>query len=297
MRDIPRPREGTWALLWARLRRSSLAMAALVYIALLAVIALAAPILANEDRILGLRAPVPYSPNSVDLTSRLQAPDSRHWLGTDELGRDVLSRMIHGARVTLAVSVAATLVAVLIGVTLGALAGYHSGAVDWLVSRLIEVVLCFPFLFLLLAIIALFKPSMTTMIIALSLTSWPTEARLVRGEMLRVREIEFAEAARASGARSWRVIVHHLLPHAIAPVLISAAFGVASVMLIESALSFLGFGVPLPRASWGSILSTADDYLMHAWWLALFPGVAIFLTAAAYNVLGERLRDALDPTS
>jgi len=277
---------------WTKFRRSRLAFAAVLYVLVLILVSVLAPILAGAPP-----APVPYPPNVVNLEQRLDPPSSRHWLGTDELGRDVLSRMIHGSRVTLTVSVVATLVAVLVGVTLGALAGYYSGAVDWLVSRLIEVVLCFPFLFLLLAIIALFKPSMITIIIALSLTSWTTEARLVRGEMLKIREIEFAEAARASGARPWRVIVRHLLPHAIAPVLISASFGVASVMLIESALSFLGFGVPLPRASWGSILSAADDYLLHAWWLAFFPGMAIFLTAAAYNIIGERLRDVLDPTS
>lgn len=280
------------SVLWAKFRRSKLALAATWYVVVLVLVALLAPVLANAPP-----APVPYPPNAVNLDERLEPPSGRHWLGTDELGRDVLSRMIHGSRVTLTVSVAATLVAVLIGVTLGALAGYYSGVLDWLVSRLIEVVLCFPFLFLLLAIVALFRPSMITIVIALSLTSWTTEARLVRGEMLRVREIEFAEAARASGAGAWRVIVRHLLPHAIAPVLVSASFGVATVMLIESALSFLGFGVPLPRASWGSILSTADDYLLHAWWLAVFPGVAIFLTAAAYNIIGDRLRDALDPTA
>lgn len=284
MRNRPRPREGAWDLVWSRFRRRPLAVAGLFYLVLLGLVALLAPFLAQ-------------SPDAIDLGSRLQAPGSQHWFGTDELGRDVFQRMIHGARVTLMVSLVATLIAVLIGVTFGALAGYYSGVVDWLISRLIEVVLCFPFLFLLLAIVALFKPSMLTIIVALSLTSWPSEARLVRGEMLRVREIEFAEAARASGARAWRVIVLHLLPHAIAPVLVTASFGVAAAMLIESALSFLGFGVPLPRASWGSILSSADDYLTHAWWLALFPGLAIFATAAACNVIGEALRDAMDPTT
>jgi peptide/nickel transport system permease protein len=269
---------------WIQFRRSKLATAAVLYLGLLIFGAVFAPIFTSD-------------PDRVQLDERLQPPSARHWLGTDDLGRDVLARIVHGSRVTLAVSLAATAIAVGIGVTLGALAGYYSGAVDWLVSRLIEVVLCFPFLFLLLAIVALFKPSMMTIIVALSVTTWPSEARLVRGEMLRVREIEFAEAARASGARTSRLIIRHLLPNAIAPVLVSASFGVASVMLIESALSFLGFGVPLPRASWGSILSTADDYLLHAWWLALFPGLAIFLTAAAYNVIGDRLRDALDPRS
>src|SRR5687768_16696840 len=174
--------------IWARFRRSRLAVAALVYLGALVLIALLAPWIASD-------------PNAVFLERRLQPPASEHWMGTDELGRDVLSRMIHGSRVTLWVSLAATLVAVIVGVSLGAVAGYFTGWVDWTISRIIEVVLCFPFLILLLAIIALFNPSMLTIIIALSITSWPTEARLVRGEMLRVWEIEFAEAARASGAR------------------------------------------------------------------------------------------------
>lgn len=270
--------------LWNRFRRSRLAVAALAYLAILVLIALLAPWITSD-------------PNAIFLERRLEPPAPGHWMGTDELGRDVLARMIHGSRVTLWVSLAATLVAVVVGVSLGAVAGYFTGWVDWVISRLIEVVLCFPFLVLLLAIVALFQPSMLTIIIALSITSWPTEARLVRGEMLRVREIEFAEAARASGAKALRVVLRHLLPNAIAPVLVSASFGVAMAMLTESALSFLGFGVPLPRASWGSILSSADDYLLHAWWLALFPGLAIFLTAAAYNIIGERLRDAMDPRS
>lgn len=270
--------------LWIRFRRSRLAVAALAYLAILVVIALLAPWITSD-------------PNAIFLERRLEPPARGHWMGTDELGRDVFARMIHGSRVTLWVSLAATLVAVVVGVSVGAVAGYFTGWVDWVISRIIEVVLCFPFLILLLAVITLFQPSMLTIIIALSITSWPTEARLVRGEMLRVREIEFAEAARASGARALRVVLRHLLPNAIAPVLVSASFGVAMAMLTESALSFLGFGVPLPRASWGSILSSADDYLLHAWWLALFPGLAIFLTAAAYNIIGERLRDAMDPRS
>lgn len=273
-----------WVLVWSRFRRNSLAVAALIYLMVMALVAISAPLLARE-------------PNKVNLDQRLRPPGAEHWLGTDELGRDVMQRIVHGSRVTLVVSVGATLIAVVIGVTLGSLAGYFSGVVDWLVSRLVEVVLCFPFLFIVLAIVAVLRPSLTAIVLALSLTSWPNEARLVRGEILRVREMEFAEAARASGAGAWRVILFHLLPHALAPVLVSASFGMAGAMLVESALSFLGFGVPLPRASWGSILSAADDYLSQAWWLAVFPGLAIFITAAAYNVIGERLRDSLDPTS
>lgn len=255
-----------------------------------------APVIASGSSAQSSRSAslVPFSPDQIDLGSRLQAPSTVHWFGTDDLGRDVLSRMVHGSRVSLFVAGTATLCSSIIGIVLGALAGFYGRAVDWLVSRLIEIVLCFPFLFLLLAIVALAGPSVGTIILALAITSWTTEARLVRAEFLRIRELEYAAAARASGARDGRIIFRHLLPNAIAPVLVAVSFGVASAILIESALSFLGFGVPLPQASWGSIMSAADEYMAYAWWMAVFPGLAIFLTMLSCNVLGERLRDVLD---
>ncbi|HJT16398.1 MAG TPA: ABC transporter permease, partial [Thermoanaerobaculia bacterium] len=161
----------------------------------------------------------------------------------------------------------------------------------------IEVVLCFPFLLLVLAIVALFGPSFVTVLVALGLTSWTSEARFMRGEFLRIREMEFAQAARASGARDARIIFRHLLPNALAPVLVSASFGVASAILVESALSFLGVGVPPPTPTWGNILATAEAHIDDAWWLVVFPGVAIFLTVAAFNIIGDRVRDAVDPRS
>ena len=271
-------------LMWRRFRRSKLAVVAVVYVGVVALIAAFAPLLA-------------HSPNAIDLPSRLQAPGPSHPLGTDDLGRDLLQRIIHGARISLAVGVLATVISLIVGSILGALAGYYGRWVDWIVSRLIEVVLCFPFLFLVLAIVALFRPSLWTIMIALGLTSWTNEARYVRGEFLRIRELEFAQAARASGARDARIIFRHLLPNAIAPVLVSASFGVAWAIGIESALSFLGVGVPLPMASWGSILSVAEQFIDYAWWLVLFPGLAIFTTVVAFNIIGDRLRDALDPRS
>ncbi len=277
-------REAMTPTTWRRFRRSKLALVALVYVGVVAVIAILAPLIARD-------------PNNVDLASRLLPPDHAHRLGTDDLGRDVLSRVIHGARVSLTVGFTATAISLLIGSFLGALAGYYRGAVDWIVSRLIEVVLCFPFLLLVLAIVALFRPSFITIMIALGLTSWTTEARFIRGEFLRIREMEFAQAARASGARDSRIIFRHLLPNALAPVLVSASFGVASAILIESALSFLGMGVPPPTASWGNMLYSAEQYLEYAWWLAFFPGVAIFVTVAAFNIVGDRIRDAFDPRS
>lgn len=270
---------------WQRFRRGKLATIALGYVALITLIAITAPVLS------------PRSPNAIDLGARLQPPASDHPLGTDNVGRDVLARMIYGSRVSLVVGFCATALSVFIGSMLGAIAGYYGGAADWIVSRLIEIVLCFPFLFLVLGIVALFQPSLYTILIALALTSWTTEARFVRAEFLRIRELEYALAARASGAGDPRIIFRHLLPNALAPVIVSASFGVASAILAESALSFLGFGVALPTASWGSILAVAHDYIEYAWWLVVFPGVAIFLTVAAFNVIGDRLRDVFDPTS
>ncbi|HEX9162807.1 MAG TPA: ABC transporter permease [Thermoanaerobaculia bacterium] len=268
---------------WQNFRRSKLAIVAVAYVALITAVAVAAPLLS------------PYAPNEANLTDRLQPPSSRHLLGTDDLGRDVLARMIHGSRVSLVVGYSATVLSLIIGSFLGALAGYYGGVADWIVSRLIEIVLCFPFLFLVLGIVALFKPSLYSILVALALTSWTTEARFVRAEFLRIRELDYAQAARASGARDPRIIFRHLLPNALAPVIVSASFGVASAILIESALSFLGFGVALPTSSWGSILAVAQEFVSYAWWLVVFPGTAIFLTVAAFNLIGDRLRDVLDP--
>lgn len=322
------PAESFWRVTWRRFKRSKLATIAVIYVSIISMLAFLAPLIANRKALLErsasgwsspaladywvddpdldpakrsvtftLSAPVPFSPNTIDLGARLSAPGAAHYLGTDDLGRDVLSRMIHGARVSLIVGFFATIIALVVGSFFGALAGYYGGAADWIVSRLIEIVLCFPFLFLVLGIVALFKPSMYTIMIALGLTSWTSEARYVRGEFLRIREMEFAQAARASGARDARIIFRHLLPNALAPVLVSASFGVAAAILTESALSFLGLGVPLPTASWGSILSAAREHLEYAWWLVVFPGVAIFTTVASFNIVGERFREALDPRS
>jgi peptide/nickel transport system permease protein len=285
-------RGGMWALTWRRFRRSKLAVIALVYVGFVGALAIAAPFIAGSKS-----TPIPFGPDDIDVANRLHPPDAQHHFGTDELGRDVLARMLHGARVSLTVGLLATIMALIVGCFLGAIAGYYGGVADWVVSRLIEVVLCFPLLFLALAIVAFFGPSIWTIMIALGLTTWTSEARYVRGEFLRIREMEFAYAARASGARDSRIIFRHLLPNALAPVLVSASFGVAYAILTESALSFLGLGVPLPTATWGSILATAKQFIEYAWWLVVFPGVAIFLTVAAFNIIGDRFRDALDPRS
>ena len=202
--------------------------------------------------------------------------------------------MLHGARISLLVGIAAAAFSLLIGAFLGGVAGYSGGWLDLVISRFIEVVIAFPFLILLLALVAVLSPGIGTIILAIAVTSWPAEARLVRGEVLRVRELEFSVAARASGAGAARVLLRHLLPNAIQPALVSASFGISAAIMIESAISFLGFGIPLPHASWGTILSSADDHLRRAWWLALFPGIAIFLTVVASNLVGEGLRERLE---
>lgn len=268
-----------------RSRPGPLVILAVVWVAVACVVALFAPLVA------------PVDPYAITMSDRLSGPSAIHLLGTDDLGRDVLARVIYGARVSLLVGFVATLLSLTIGIALGAVAGYYGGATDWIISRVIEVILCFPFLFLVLAIVAFMKPSLLTIVIALGITSWTSDARFVRGEFLRARELDYAHAARAIGARDFRIVFRHLLPNAVAPVLVSSSFGIASAILTESALSFLGLGVPLPQPSWGSLLSSAYEHLDYAWWLVLFPGVAIFLTVAAFNLIGDHLRDRLDPKS
>lgn len=239
--------------------------------------------------------PVPYSPTEYDLFENLTSPNSRHWLGTDDSGRDVLSRMIHGAWTSLSIGFVAEGIAVLIGILLGALAGYFGRWVDHLISRIIEIFLTIPTFFLILAVIAFLPQSRYNIMVVIGLTGWTGVARFVRAEILKLKQLDFVTASRALGGSHTHIIVRHLLPNAMAPVLVSAVFGIAGAILIESSLSFLGFGVPPPTPSWGDILSQSRDYIEFAWWLTVFPGLAIFLSITAYNVVGEGLRDAMDP--
>ena len=238
---------------------------------------------------------IPYSPYRTDLNSVMEAPGVRHWMGTDDLGRDVASRMIHGSGVSLKVGIVAMGIALLIGLLAGSLAGFYGGIVDILISRVIEVVMCFPFFFLILSVIAFLPPSIYNVMIVIGITRWTGIARYTRGEFLRIKNEEFAHAAKALGASDRKIIFKHILPNSLAPILVSATFGVANAILIEAALSFLGFGVQPPNASWGGILALARESIEVAWWLAIFPGLAIFVTVTAYNLLGEGLRDASDP--
>lgn len=239
--------------------------------------------------------PVPYSPTEYDLLESLAGPTSQHWLGTDDSGRDVLSRMIHGSRISLSVGFVAVSIALVIGILLGSLAGYFGGWVDHLISRIIEVLLTIPTFFLIIAIIAFLPPSIYNIMVVIGLTGWTGVARFVRAEFFKLKQLDFVMALRALGASHVRIILLHMLPNAMAPVLVSAVFGIAGAILTESSLSFLGFGVPPPTPSWGDILSQSRDYIEFAWWLTVFPGFAIFLSITAYNLVGEGLRDAMDP--
>jgi peptide/nickel transport system permease protein len=239
----------------------------------------------------------PHDPNNIDVKAILLAPSWQHLMGTDSLGRDVFSRMLHGGHISLLVGIVAVGISITIGVLLGALAGFYRGWVDTFIMRLVDVMLSIPSFFLILAVIAFLTPSIINVMIVIGLTSWMGVTRLVRAEFLSLSGREFVQASRALGAKDARLIFTHLLPNSLSPVIVSAVLGVASAVLLESSLSFLGLGVQAPQASWGNILTEGKDYIQFAWWLSLFPGLAILITVLGYNLLGEGLRDALDPRS
>jgi peptide/nickel transport system permease protein len=237
----------------------------------------------------------PCDPNLQVLADRLMPPSSTHWLGTDQFGRDVFSRLVFGSRVSLAVGLVSVTIYIFIGLLVGALAGYYGGWVDTLLMRFVDVVLCIPTFFLILMVVAFVGPSLFNVMVIIGLTSWTDVARLVRGEILTLKTREYIQAARVLGYSDARIILKHLLPNAMGPVLVVATLGIGGAILTESALSFLGLGVQPPTASWGNMLMEGKDHLTDAWWLVLFPGLAIFLTVLGYNFLGEGLRDKLDP--
>jgi peptide/nickel transport system permease protein len=239
--------------------------------------------------------PIPFSPNDYDLDYIITPPSRSHLLGTDDTGRDLLSRLIHGTRISLSIGLVAVSIYMTIGVILGSLAGYFGGWIDIVISRLVELMICFPVFFLIIAIVAYLPQNIYNIMIVIGLTGWARVARLVRGEFLRVRSIDYVAASQALGFSTPRIIFRHVLPNAMAPVFVSATFGVASAILLESSLSFLGFGVPPNVASWGSILAKARELLPAGWWITTFPGMAIFITVTVLNLVGEGLRDAMDP--
>ncbi len=269
-------------VLWTRLKTNRMAMAGALIVLVMFVLAALAPAVGRD-------------PGAIDIANRLQSPSWQYPFGTDDLGRDVLVRILYGARISLLVGFVAVGIATFIGILLGALAGYYGRWIDSLVMRFVDIMLCFPAFFLILAVIAFLQPSIWNIMIIIGLTSWMGVARLVRAEFLSLRERDFVLAARAIGAKDSRIIFRHILPNAISPVLVSATLGVAGAILTESALSFLGIGVQPPTPSWGNMLIAGKQTLGTAWWLSVFPGLAILLTVLGYNLLGEGIRDAMDP--
>lgn len=268
---------------WRTFSRNQLAVCAGTVVLVLVTLAILAPVLA------------PWDPNRPDTTKILTPPSSHHWLGTDPLGRDVLSRVLYGSRVSLAVGFVSVGIAAAIGVLLGAAAGYHGGVVDNIVMRLVDLMLVFPRFFLLLAVLAFLKPSIWTIMTVIGMTGWMGVARLVRAEFLTLREREFVIWSESVGAGAFRIIFRHILPNAIAPILVAMTLGIPAAILTEAGLSFLGLGVQPPYATWGNILNDGRDYIEIAWWMTLYPGLAILVTVLSYNLVGEGIRDALDP--
>lgn len=270
--------------LWRRARRNGLSFAALVAIALIALLAVLAPWVA------------PYDPDATDAQAVLESPSLRHWLGTDIFGRDQLSRLIWAGRLDLLVAVSATSMALTFGTVLGAVAGYRGGLVDQVVMRLVDTIMAFPAFILAMGITAAAGNSTANVVVAIAITHVPIYTRLIRGEMLRVREMEYAEAARTAGNRQRRVIFYHLLPNCVPPVIVQATLAMGFAILTVAALSFIGLGIQPPQSEWGAMTAEGASYIVSGeWWIFLFPGLAIMVTVLAFNLIGDTLRDLLDP--
>jgi len=268
---------------WYRFLKNKMAVAGAVVVVLLFVVSFLSPFIS------------PYDPNEINLKNVLSSPSGDHLFGTDQLGRDVMSRMIWGAGISLKVGFVATGIAIFVGAILGAIAGYYGRWVDAVIMRFVDIMLCFPSFFLILAVIAILEPSIWNIMIVIGLTGWMGITRLVRADFISLKERDFVQAARGIGASDFRIIFRHILPNAMASVLVAATLGVAGAILTESALSFLGIGVQPPTPSWGNILTAGKDNIDIAWWLSLYPGLAILITVLGYNLLGEGIRDSLDP--
>ena len=274
-----------------RFFQNRLAIVALVIITFFFSTALVAGFL----QLLGL--PMPMDPNATNLAAKLQPPSAAHWLGTDNLGRDVLSRMIAGSTISLTVGFVAMAVSLGIGIFVGAVSGYFGGWVDNILMRIVDALLCFPSFFLILSAIAILGPNIWIIIGVIGLVSWTGTARLVRAEFLTLRESEYVRAARAMGQSGWKVIFRHILPNAAAPIFVTAIVSIPDAILVESGLSFLSFGVPPPQSTWGNIIADGKTYILDAWWLIVFPGLAIFSASLAFYIVGDALRRASDTRS
>jgi peptide/nickel transport system permease protein len=276
---------GQWGVGWHAFLRNRVAVAGLVTIAAFYLAALLTPFLAPFD---------PDAQGSL-ITERMIGPSFVHLLGTDQFARDVLSRLLYGARVSLSIGFVAVGIAVTIGTVLGAVSGYLGGKVDAVLMRFVDMVISFPRLVLLIAIIAFFEPSMVLIMAILGLTQWPSTTRIVRGEVLSLREREFVQAGKALGFSSTRLVFRHVIPNTLAPLIVAATLGIGDTIVLEAGLSFLGLGVQPPTPSWGTMVADGRDNLLGAWWISTFAGLAIVLTVLAFNLAGDGLRDALDP--
>lgn len=326
--------EGLWSDVWRRFKHNPIALAGFYVVCLLVFMALFADFIANDkpyyldykgntyfpivrSYIVGAKlghwpaelvnvdfkkledakafyAPIPYRPSNINLLEPLEPPSAKHLFGTDKLGRDVAAGMIHGSRISLSIGFVAVGIAVMIGVVLGAVAGYFGSWIDLVISRLFEIMLSIPTFFLLITIAALLPPSIYLTMLIIGATSWVGMARFTRNEFLKIRNLDYVTAAVALGVADRKVMFKHILPNALAPVIVSVVFGIGGAILVESALSFLGIGVPAELVTWGSILQEGST-TTFAWWLAVFPGFAIFITVLAYYLVGEGLREVLDP--
>ncbi|MBM6821372.1 nickel transporter permease [Fusobacterium mortiferum] len=274
-----------WLEVWRRLKRNKMAVLGLVILIILVLLAVFANVIANYDNVV----------IKQNLSQRLQAPSAAHWLGTDEFGRDIFARLVHGTRVSLQVGIIAVGISIVIGGILGAIAGYYGGKLDNIIMRVMDIFLAVPSILLAIAIVSALGPSILNLMLAISISSVPSYARIVRASVLSIRDQEFIEAAKAIGASNTRIIFRHIIPNSLAPVIVQATLGVASAILSTAGLSFIGLGIQPPAPEWGSMLSGGRQYLRYAWWVTTFPGVAIMITILSLNLLGDGLRDALDP--
>jgi len=277
------PEAGPWKRAWQRLRRRRPAMLGLAVVLFFIVLALAAPWIA------------PYDPIETSWSAVRQAPSAAHWFGTDDIGRDVLSRVVWGTRASLLAGVVSVSIALLFGVPIGLLAGFAGGAGDALISRITDAFLACPFLILAIALAAFLGPSLTNAMIAIGVSATPIFVRLTRAQVIQVKVEDYVEAARAVGNPPWRVALRHVLPNVAAPLIVQATLAIAAAVIAEASLSFLGLGQQPPAPSWGSMLNTAKNFVDNAAWMAIWPGLSIFALVLAFNLLGDGLRDALDP--
>ncbi|MCU1691453.1 MAG: transporter permease [Frankiales bacterium] len=280
-------------LAWRRIRRDKVSLISAVFIVFLVLVAVFAPLIC---RLIGQD---PYSqdrgPQGLTLDGIPVGPSSKHWLGTDDVGRDVLARIIYGARISLEVGLAATAVAVVLGLLIGMLAGFYGGKTDTFLSRFMDVILSFPFVLTALSIVAITGPHLWVTILVISFFTWSSVGRIIRGQVLSLREREFIEAARSLGASNFRIMRVDILPNLVAPLLVYSTLLIPVNIVSEATLSFLGLGVPIPTATWGEMLSNASNVYTVAWWFLAFPSLALLMTTLAFNLLGDGLRDALDP--